>query len=676
MRFRQHQDTARQETTRLFVWFGVLLLALVLAINLVMGVAYKLLLPFTQGWPNLFFETNTALVLMFVLGGCWVETLRLKDGGGVRVAHWMGGREITEASNTLERRLLNVVEEMAIASGQPAPRVFVLPREDAINAFVAGWHDEDRALAVTRGALERLTRHELQGLVAHEFGHIKEGDLPLSMRLIALVWGLSLVHGYGQNLMAADDRGHVHPLPWVVGLVFTTVGWLGWLAGRVLQAAVSRQREHLADASAIQFSRSREGLGNTLRKIWHDQQALAGRMRNPSASMIAAMLLHEPEGVHWMATHPKLSERIRRICGAVMPPIPAPLLREIPPEPSRPRKTRGLPPGAVLNAQNDHASDHANDHAGNSSHDPAQGPSAPADTETPGHTSTRPPAGARGSAHDPTQPPPSAERQAQAREALGRLQRRQGPTEIRLVLLALMMNPDNPSERKWWLQHAQALPQADQILDEVAQLLPHSRVPEFERVTDTLQTLDVDARREVVILARDLLRADGRVSPRERLWWLVLRHRLAATGARPAMMRPVTGQGQGLIELSKVQRTHVSTVSSYLARFIPEDEHGPGAWHSASTAWYRGVMQRCGVEDTPPGVVPPPDADQLMTALAAVQELSWMVRPLLLKAWVEEAFNHSPKGVLRQDTADALRLMASLVDSPLPAMLAAHYPRA
>ena len=174
----------------------------------------------------------------------------------------------------------------------------------------------------------------------------------------------------------------------------------------------------------------------------------------------------------------------------------------------------------------------------------------------------------------------------------------------------------------------------------------------------------------------NLLRADGRVSPRERLWWLVLRHRLAATGARPAMMRPVTGQGQGLIELSKVQRTHVSTVSSYLARFIPEDEHGPGAWHSASTAWYRGVMQRCGVEDTPPGVVPPPDADQLMTALAAVQELSWMVRPLLLKAWVEEAFNHSPKGVLRQDTADALRLMASLVDSPLPAMLAAHYPRA
>ena len=96
---------------------------------------------------------------------------------------------------------------------------------------------------------------------------------------------------------------------------------------------------------------------------------------------------------------------------------------------------------------------------------------------------------------------PSAERQAQAREALGRLQRRQGPTEIRLVLLALMMNPDNPSERKWWLQHAQALPQADQILDEVAQLLPHTRVPEFERVTDTLQTLDVDARREVVILA-------------------------------------------------------------------------------------------------------------------------------------------------------------------------------
>lgn len=236
-----------------------------------------------------------------------------------------------------------------------------------------------------------------------------------------------------------------------------------------------------------------------------------------------------------------------------------------------------------------------------------------------------------------------------------------------------MMSPDNPRERKLWMQHATALPQALTILDDLAQLAPSSRVPEFERVIETLQTQEVNERRQIVILARDLLRADGRVTPRERLWWLVLRHRLATVGQRPALMRPVTGQGQGLIALSKVQRQHVATVSAYLARFIPV-EAGPSVYISLSgLAWYAGVMTRCSQSGESWPDAKPPDADQLMTSLAAVQELSWMVRPLLLKAWVEEAFNHSPRGVLSHPTADALRLMASLVDSPMPAMLAAHY---
>ena len=660
MRFRQHQATARQESTRLFAWFAVLLVALVLAINVVMGLAYKLLLPFTLGWPKLFFETNTALVLLFVLGGCWVETQRLKAGGGIRVAHWMGGRELTEGSNSLERRLLNVVNEMAIASGQAVPRVFVLPREDAINAFVAGWSEDDRALAVTRGALERLTRSELQGLVAHEFGHIKEGDLPLSMRMIALVWGLSLVHGYGQNLMAADERGHVHPLPWLVGLVFTVVGWLGWLAGRLLQAAVSRQREHLADACAIQFTRSRDGLGHTLRKIWHDQQALAGRMRNPSASMIAAMLLHEPEGVHWLATHPKLSERIRRVCGTVLPPLPAPLLRETSSEPDHHHTSP--PPGVLAGAA-------VREVVGVRLTDLPALPLAGA----PPSIAIDAPAAAKGVIHDPTQASGVAAQRHDAQGALARLQLRQGPTELRLLLLALMMSPDNARERKLWLQHAADLPGALTILDDVAAITPQSRVPEFERVIGVLQPLNVDERRQIVILARDLLRADGRVTPRERLWWLVLRHRLATVGQRPALMRPVTGQGQGLITLNKAQRHHVATLTAYLARFIPV-EAGQSVYISLSgLAWYAGVMTRCSDAGESWPDAQPPDADQLMTSLAAVQELSWMVRPLLLKAWVEEAFNHSPRGVLSHPTADALRLVSSLVDSPMPAMLAAHY---
>ncbi|WP_205925391.1 M48 family metalloprotease, partial [Enterobacter hormaechei] len=106
---------------------------------------------------------------------------------------------------------------------------------------------------MTRGALERLDRSELQGLVAHEFGHIRSADLPLFMRLLALVWGLSLVHGFGRSLMEPGDDQRHSPLAWVVGAVLAAIGWLGWLAGRALQAAVSRQREFHADASAVQF---------------------------------------------------------------------------------------------------------------------------------------------------------------------------------------------------------------------------------------------------------------------------------------------------------------------------------------------------------------------------------------------------------------------------------------
>lgn len=275
--------------------------------------------------------------------------------------------------------------------------------------------------------------------------------------------------------------------------------------------------------------------------------------------------------------------------------------------------------------------------------------------------------------HDPTQGGATQAKRAAAKEALGRLQRRQGPNELRLLLLALMMSTDNPRERKLWVQQAQGLHQAQGILDDLALLTPQARVPEFERVVGVLQSWPTEQRREVVVLARDLLRADGVVTPRERLWWLVLRHRLASGPNRPSFMRPVTGQGQALIALNKVQRHHVAAVTAYLARFIPEDEPAAGQPGRSGQGWYGGVLARCLSSDDVPPPLQPPDADQLMTSLAAVQELSWMVRPLLLKAWVEEAFNHSPKGVLNHATADALRLVAGLVDSPLPAMLAAHY---
>ena len=631
MRFRRHQEAADHRSLQLYGWFAVVLLALVLAVNGLLAGVWRLLSPFGEGYPALFFETNTAVVALFVLGGCLTETRRLRAGGGPRVAHWLGGRELIDADDAQQRRLLNVVDEMALASGQPVPRVYLLPREDSLNAFVAGWDASDTALCVTRGALERLDRTELQGLVAHEFGHIRAADLALSMRLLALVWGLSLVHGFGRSLMDPGEDGRVSPVAWLVGALLAVVGWLGWLAGRGLQAAVSRQREFHADASAVQFTRSRDGLGQVLRKVWHDQQAHAARLHHPAAGLVASMLMHQPaQGC--LATHPRLSERIRRVYGRVLPPMPAHAVRTDtePPRHRLPSDVAGALPAV------------------------APGQAGPADV------------------HGLALATPDD------RDALDRLQRLSGPTEQRLAVLALMMDPTNARELKLWCQQAEGLPHAARILNDVNALRPERRVPAFERLTAQMANDPVAQRRTVVEAGRDLLRADGRVSPRDRLWWLCLRHRLHEGRREAPALRPVTGQGQDPSEWPTEARQAVALLSAYLARMLPEPEHRPGnaatsppQRAAAAEAWLHGVGQRIGMPGLPD--VPPPDADGLMLAVTTVQELSWMVRPLLVKAWVEEAVNHSPNGLLGHATADALRLVAGLIDAPLPPMLSAHY---
>lgn len=652
MQFRQFQLQAHSRTAWLLLCFFVLLLALAGFVNLVLALGWRLLMPFTQGFPELFFETNTALVMFFVIGGALVELDRLRSGGGIRVAHWLGGVEVGDNGDALHRRLLNVVDEMAIASGQPVPRVFVLPREDAINAFVAGWGAQDLALCVTRGALERLNRAELQGLVAHEFGHIEKDDLPLTMRLLALVWGLSLVHGYGRSLMDSGDDGRVNPLAWLLGVVFAAIGWVGWLAGRVLQAAVSREREHLADACAIQYTRTRDGLGNVLRKIWHDQLVLAGRMRHPASDMIASLLLQESGHVSWLASHPPIQARILRICGSVLPPMPAPLLRLEAVEP----RHAPTSPGALLAAD------------GSMPPGGGQGLANHLDGGS---------AAAGGLAARQEREARQARLQAD-REALQRLQGRVGPTEERLIVLALMMNAENPREAKLWRKVGEGVLQPEQILQDVSQLLPTRRVAEFERLTDRIARSPMPQRRTLVEQARDLLRADGRVSPRDRLWWLALRHRMGVQQrGGQTFMRPVTGQGQDLASLEPSDLHHVRTMSAYLARLIPAEQTDAGL-PAANRAWLEAVNRRLNADgssqadDNPMGAIRT-DADALAHALAGLQELSWVLRPQLIKAWVEEAMNHSPQGLMSHETADVLRLMAGLLDAPMPPMLEAHY---
>ncbi len=343
MRFFEFQRDARGQTRRLLFAFGLTVLLLLVAVNAALALAWGLSWGFWMPGeglhlPRHFFAVNTGVTLLFVLGGWWVETSRLADGGGVRLAEQMGARPAQPSGNLDEQRFCNIVDEMAISSGMKRPQPMVLARDLGINAFAAGWDEDDAVVAVTQGALNHLTREELQGLVAHEFSHIGEGDTRLNMRLVGMVFGLEMLFRMGQTLFEPDTRDR-RMVAALIGLAIMAAGWLGWLAGHALQAAVSRQREYLADARAVQWTRSRDGLGGVLRKVLSQQRE--GVVPRQVGSMVQHMLLVANAGgktEHWLDSHPPLALRIRRIYGRDMGPLPlarddepAPLPVEEPP---------------------------------------------------------------------------------------------------------------------------------------------------------------------------------------------------------------------------------------------------------------------------------------------------------------------------------------------------------
>ena len=317
MRFFEQQRQARAQTTRLLFMFALTLLVLVAAVNAALALTWRLVAWQDAAFPAYFFYINTAVTLLFVLGGWWLESANLA-GGGEQLARRVGARPARElgplsrlGAEDAEQRFCNIVSELAIASTIKAPTPMVLDRVDAINAFACGWDEDDAVVCVTQGALDSLTRDELQGLVAHEFSHIREGDMQLNMRLAGMVSGLEMIFNMGTAMCEPGERGRSFlALP---GFAIKACGSLGWLAGQTLKAAVSRQREFLADARAIQFTRSKDGLGGVLRKALG--QNSVSRAVHPS---VQHMLLLGTQDGHWLATHPPIAERIRRIYGRPM----------------------------------------------------------------------------------------------------------------------------------------------------------------------------------------------------------------------------------------------------------------------------------------------------------------------------------------------------------------------
>jgi Zn-dependent protease with chaperone function len=329
--FFDRQDVARRNTTRLVVLFAAAVVGMIAAIDLLLaGVFGYLARDPRTGAIDWALAANpqvlllaTAGTLLVVAGGSIGKIAQLRGGGRV-VAEHLGGRRLSpDTTEPAERRLLNVVDEMAIASGVPAPPVYLMEREAGINAFAAGFAPGDAVIGVTRGTLEQLDRDELQGVVAHEFSHILNGDMRLNIRLMGLLHGILIVGMLGYFLLRMTaffghhgrrSRNGGNGLPLIaLGAGLMVVGFVGTFFGNLIKAGVSRQREFLADASAVQFTRQPSGIAGALKKIGGFEPGAT--VRHPGAAEVSHMFFgRATTGLNSLfSTHPPLDERIRRL---------------------------------------------------------------------------------------------------------------------------------------------------------------------------------------------------------------------------------------------------------------------------------------------------------------------------------------------------------------------------
>ncbi|HHG2232236.1 TPA: M48 family metallopeptidase [Vibrio parahaemolyticus] len=328
MDFFHHQDTARQRTGLLVMLFTLAVLAITGLVS-VMSIGIYFYFtgePFTTQSIISYCLLSFVGVLLAVSISSFIRLSELNANGGRGVAESIGGKLIsTDTSNAKHRQLLNVVEEMSIASGIPVPPVYVMAEEHGINAFAAGMSIDDAVIGVTQGALDAFSRDELQGVIAHEFSHILNGDMRLNTRLIGALFGITCIAHFGHLILdnsnstrhvsrSSSDSNKGFAVIILIAIVCLVLGWLGTLFGNMIKAAISRQREFLADASAVQFTRNDQGIAGALKKIGSNVQ---GSTLNTKASDEMSHMMFGQSKLSGFsslfATHPPLDERIRRI---------------------------------------------------------------------------------------------------------------------------------------------------------------------------------------------------------------------------------------------------------------------------------------------------------------------------------------------------------------------------
>ncbi|HMJ66021.1 MAG TPA: M48 family metallopeptidase [Candidatus Binatia bacterium] len=353
MDFFQRQDNARRRTRWLLVYFAGAILGLAGTFYIISLSPYFYAHPEKTGsfWHPQLFQWVISVVLVVIALGSLTKLVKLRKGGKA-IALALGGRPLTTpAPDPDERELQNIIEEMSIASGVPMPAVYVLDREPGINAFAAGFRPEDAVIGVTKGAMQFLNRDELQGIIAHEFSHILNGDMRLNLRLVSWLHGILGIALVGGGLLQAARRC----IPWnsendglqkaglglfffgsIVGVIIYGLGSAGAFFGRLIKSAVARQREFLADAAAVQFTRNPTGLANALKKI--GGLGHGSRIRSPVAEEASHMFFGNGLRSSWFgifSTHPSLKKRIKLLdpdFDGRFPPVTFPVgLAKVPP---------------------------------------------------------------------------------------------------------------------------------------------------------------------------------------------------------------------------------------------------------------------------------------------------------------------------------------------------------
>jgi Zn-dependent protease with chaperone function len=635
------QARARQQSRLLGLGFAISMLAVMLALNAIVLMALRIAYAtgdHPQPWEGslagwALVHPGTVLLVSLLTGGfigaaSLTRMLQLREGGGY-VARSVGGVRVERGTPDPRRRqLYNIVEEMALASGMPVPEVYVLEKDDSINAFAAGHTPANAAVAVTRGALLNLNRDQLQGVIGHEFSHILNGDMRLSIRLMSMVFGLMAVALAGRLLLRLASSGggsrrdkNVAPLL-LLGAGIAVIGQIGFWAGRILQAWISRKRESLADASAVQFTRNPLGLRDALVRI--AAQGPVPRSANSSMEEIAHMLL--VPGTHRMlATHPPLAERVRELDAQVSPERFESMVRAARDDMQRERAVAIEP-------------------------EPEPAPGAAAGFAVP--------AAAALIAASTGEPLPRHLEHAMAvRRALPAVLRAsaESPEHAEALLLAITIftNPAGHESNLAYVREKLGTTMADDVQNAAAataNLKPMLRLPAVLQLIPALRALPLDERVHLVATLRELMRLDGNLT--------VFEYALEKLASRALLPRQASRDPHGNLSLDGVTPS-LGIVFSVLARHGARDEAQARQAYEAGIAMllprHRPSYHVIG------NWVPVFDA-----ALEELCKLRIAAKQLLIEALVRTIAHD---GTLAPAEAELLRAICAVLECPLPPVL-------